>query len=254
MKRVLCFVLSVMLSVSLVVSVSAASFTASVESKSAPAVVEIADEVGNTAIAVLTGDLPEGMELVTSDYLVVTAVADAESSDQIPDASQQALLEVYTGLQEGTIQVPFEQLDEEKASNLVVRDLFDVSFTDVEGNDFSNLLDEEGVSLEITFAMEVAADETVYVMVYKNDAWHEIQQVTNNGDGTITCVFDHLCPVAVIVEANETMEVVDLTEKSAEDLKPEVSSDRNMVMWIGIMAASVVALAVVLVSKKRKQK
>lgn len=256
MKKVICLILSVMFSLSLAVPAFAAVFTASVENKQAPEVVEITDEEGNVAVATLIGNLPEGMQLVSGDFLVVTAVADAESSYQIPEVSQQALLEVYTGLQDGSILVPFEQLDEANAPNLVIRDLFDVSWVDVDGNDIGKLLDAEDVFLEMTFDMKVAADAKVYVMVYKNDAWQQIQQVTNNGDGTITCVFEHLCPVAVIVEAEETVETEEIVEAAnvVADSGMETSSNGNMTLWIVIMAAALLTFVALLVSRKRKQK
>lgn len=255
MKKIISLVLALMICLSVTCTAFATAYTASVENKSAPAVVEIQDAAGNTAIATLTGDLPEGMAMVSGEFLVVTALADAETSAHIPDASEQALLEVYNGLQDGTIQVPFEELDPEKADNLVIRDLFDVSWTDVDGNSFEELLNAEGVSLEMTFAMNVEADAVVYVMVYKNDTWNQIEKVTNNGDGTVTCVFNHLCPVAVIVEAEETMEVVNLpAAQSAASAQPAEASGQNVTLWIVILAAAVVALAAVFAGKKRKQK
>lgn len=257
MKKTISLVLALVLCVSVTCTAFAASFTASVESKSAPAVVEVVNEAGEAAVATLSGDLPEGMEMVTVDALVVTAVADAETSDEIPDVSQQALLEVYNGLQDGSITVPFEELDQENADNLVVRDLFDVSWTEVAGSDFEKVLEGEDVSLEMTFAMDVAADAKVYVMVYKNDTWQEIQSVTNNGDGTITCVFAHLCPVAVIVEADETMDVVDLANRADpvnETADAAEASGTNMALWVGILVAAAVGLVAVFVGTKRKQK
>lgn len=243
MKKLVSLVLALVLCLSMACIASATAFTASVESKSAPTVVKIETTESESAVAVLTGDVPEEMALVPEVFLIVTAVADAETSESIPEDSAQALLEVYEGIQDGSIQVPFEELDPENAENLVVRDLFDISWTDEEQNDFAQLLENEDVSLEITFAMEIEADAKVYVMVYKNDTWSQIEQVTNNGDGTITCVFNHLCPVAVIVEADETMEVVN----------PAEDKDR-MTLWLGILAVSVVALTALVAGKKRKQK
>ena len=254
MKKLISLFLALVICMSVTCTVFAASFTESVESKSAPAVVEVQDEQGNTAVAILSGDVPEEMAMVVVKALVVTAVADAETSAEIPETSKQALLDVYQGLQDGSIQVPFVELDLEEPEKLVVRDLFDVSWTDEDGKDYAELLEQEGVRLEMTFDVAITADANVYVMVYKEDAWHEIRQVTNNGDGTITCVFDHLCPVAVIVEADETMEVVNLAEEKVQIPDSAESSGRNLGLWLGILVVSVLALAAVLASKKRKQK
>jgi len=256
MKKLISLVLALMICLSVTATAFATAYTASVENKSAPAVVEIQNEEGESAIATLIGDVPEEiLSLVSEEFLTVTAVADAETSVHIPDAAEEALLEVYQGLQDGTLQVPFAELDQEKADKLVVRDLFDVSWTDVEGNDYSKHLENEDISLEMTFALDVKADATVYVMVYKNDTWNEIDQVTNNGDGTVTCVFNHLCPVAVIVEAEETMEVVNLpAAQSTASAQPAEASGQNVTLWIVILAAAVVALVAVFAGKKRKQK
>lgn len=251
MRKTSRLILALLICMSLSCTAFATSFTASVVSKSAPEVVELVDETGNCAVAKLNGALPEGMAFVSDDVLVVTAVADAAISNRIPDASEKALMEVYKGLQAGTIQVPFEELDEKNAQNLVVRDLFDVSWTDTEGNDFAQLLDQEDVSLEITFAMEIEPDAKVYVLVYKNDTWSQIQQVINNGDGTITCVFDHLCPVAVVVEADETMEVV---EVSAENADIQDAQKQNVTLWIVVLTAAVIALTALFVGKRKMRK
>lgn len=260
MKKIITLVCALLVCVSVTGTAAAEVFTASVEQKGAPAVVEIMDEAGNSAIAALSGNLPEDLVLVSGDCLVITAVADAESSDRIPDASQQALLEVYNGLRDGSIAVPFAELDAEHADALVVRDLFDISWTGSEGSDFEKLLDAEDVFLEMTFALEIEADAKVYVMVYKNNAWQQIDQVTNNGDGTITCVFDHLCPVAVVVENNEAVEAASLSAERAQGANPsqdteaEETSEGNLLLWVGILAASVLGLTVLLAGKKRKQK
>ena len=260
-KKLISLVLALMICMSVTCTAFAAAYTASVENKGAPAVVEIQDAEGNSAVAALTGDLPEGLALVTGDFLVVTALADAQTSAAIPDTSEQALLEVYNGLEDGSIQVPFEELDPENADNLVIRDLFDVSWTDVDGNSFEELLNEEGVSLQMTFAMDLEAGAKVYVMVYKNDTWNQIEQVTNNGDGTITCVFGHLCPVAVIVEADETMDVVNQsaeqspeTAANVESVETAEASGQNVTPWIVILAVSALVLVGLFVGKKRKQK
>lgn len=254
MQKIISMILAWVICLSAVCAASAAVFTPSVENKGAPAVVELKDEDGNAAIAKLNGNLPEGVAFVSGDFLVVTAVSDAESSDRIPDASEKALLEVYNGLQSGSLAVPFEELNSEKADKLVVRDLFDVSWTTADGNDLASLLDAEDVSLEMCFDIGIAADDDVYVMIYKNDEWKQIQQVTNNGDGTITCVFDHLCPVAVIVEGAEAEAAEAVAGETLQSTQDMEETDRNVTVWIGVGAASLLALAAVVVVMKRKQK
>jgi len=247
-KRIISLTLVLIICMSMTCIASAAVFTPSVENKGAPAVVELEDKNGNTAVARLNGGVPEDATFISGEFLVVTAVVDAKTSARIPDASKEALLDVYNGLQNGSITMPFEELDVEKADNLVIRDLFDVSWTDAGGSDFKDLLDAEDVSLEMTFEMDIVADKKVYVMVYKNNGWKQIKQVTNNGNGTITCVFEHLCPVAVIVEGSEAEGPAVAGDKST---KTNAGSGQNMMLWLGVAAAGSLAVFAV---RKRRQK
>lgn len=234
-------------------SAFATTFTASVEQKSAPTVVTVTDEAGNSAVAMLLGDLPEGLAFVSEDMLVITAVADAETSDKIPEDSEKILMEVFNGLQEGRISVPFAELDQNAADRLVIRDLFDISWADVTGDASEKLLDAEGVSLEITFDLGIAAETKVYVMVYKNHTWMQIEQVINNGDGTVTCLFDHLCPVAVIVEADEVAQTGAFSENRARNTESEDAAAQDMAYWGGIMTAAVLGLVTLFVSRRNSR-
>ena len=56
-----------------------------------------------------------------------------------------------------------------------------------------------GAVLELTFDLGVAADATVVVMTYKNNAWGEIAGVKNNGDGIDNNSPDSLSPLESIL-------------------------------------------------------
>jgi hypothetical protein len=86
------------------------------------------------------------------------------------------------------------------SSNMVIRDLFDVSILCTKHNE---LLALENIDLVITFRLGVDADKTVYSMTYKNDEWNPIVSSDNNGDGTVTCRFEHLCPVSFSVDGEQ---------------------------------------------------
>ena len=79
--------------------------------------------------------------------------------------------------------------------------------------------------------------DTIHVMSYKNNAWNPIAKVVNNGDGTITCTFDHLCPVAFVVD------------KSLSDTGDIFRTE--LLFWSVALIASAAALVVV-VSKRRQ--
>lgn len=173
----------------------------------------------NTGVADLPDDLKDELNIATLDDLmallnsetflaiddcvVVTNVVQAEEKQT--DISQEArdlLLEVYDALVDGSMDLPIE-------GSFSVRDLLDVSFK-YEGCELledhfnkAKILALPGITLSIDFDLGVDADEQLVVMTYVDVdgemQWVEIESVTNNGDGTVTCVFEDICPVAFAV-------------------------------------------------------
>ena len=137
--------------------------------------------------------------LSIDDCIVVTNVMEAE--EKTTDISQEArdlLLDIYDQMVDGTMSLPID-------GDFSVRDLVDVSFK-YEGCELledhgqkAKVLALPGVTLSVDFDLGVAADEELVVMTYINGEWVEIESVTNNGDGTVTCVFEDICPVAFAV-------------------------------------------------------
>lgn len=139
--------------------------------------------------------------LSIDDCIVVTNVDEAKAATtDISQETRDLLLEIYDKLVEGSMNLPIE-------GDFSVRDLVDVSFK-YEGcelqEDHGNkakILALPGVTLSVDFNLGVAADEELVVMTYnaETETWTEIESVTNNGDGTVTCVFEDICPVAFAV-------------------------------------------------------
>lgn len=260
MKRVTAFILALMICMSLAVPAFADTFTPSVVNKGAPEVVEIKDQNNKPAAGMLTGAVEEGSEFVyEKECLVITAVKDAKTSTMIPDASEKALVDVYNGLKDGSLKVPFAELDSAKADKLVVRDLFDISLVCVGATvDHHEMLEADDVSLEVDFKLGIPAKAKVYVMVYKNNAWQKIEKVTNNGDGTITCVFNHLCPVAIIVESDQAAggNMTSGISSFSAFSNPKTGDvfGQNMMLWVGIMVAAAAALVAIVFANRKKQK
>lgn len=243
MKRFFAIIAAVMMCVSLAVPAMAATheFTPSVTSKPSPDIVPVIDGEGNERMGIIRDKDGKIIDYIDWHCLIVTAVADAETSTDIPEESKKVLLDVYGKLKDGSMTIPYEKhnadLDDSK---MAVRDLFDASFTCTE---HPEMLEEEGVTLELTFDLNVKAGVNVYCMTYKNNEWNPIVSCVNNADGTVTCVFEHLCPVEFSV--------------SNEAQGPAGTGDEgNMSLW-GIVAIvsllAVVALTVVyrLDAKKR---
>lgn len=155
--------------------------------------------------------LPEGLEellqsdafLSIADCIVVTSVVEAE--EKTTDISQEArdlLLDIYDRMVNGDETLPIEE-------SFSIRELVDVSFKyeacellEDHGNK-AEIVKLPGVTLNVSFDLGVDAEETVVVMTYVEVdgemKWVEIESVTNNGDGTVSCVFEDICPVAFAV-------------------------------------------------------
>lgn len=198
-KLIACLtVLLICLSMAVPAAALETEFVPSISVKPAPEIVPVVDGDGSPAIAMLLNGDGEIVDYIGQECLVVTPVAEAETSTLIPDDAEELLLDVYAKLSSGEMTIPYDKhnagLDE---TNMIVRDLFDATWL---CDDHPVILAPEGVVLQITFNLGVKADEDVYVMSYKNSEWNPIVSCTNNGDGTVTCVFENLCPIEFSVE------------------------------------------------------
>lgn len=172
--------------------------------------------------------------------LVVTSIREAkEKTTDIYQEDRDLLLEVYEKLDDGSMKLPLEN------DKYVIRELVDVSWRKtacVEADHkHKEWLAEEGNTITIEFDLGVARSTEVIVMTYIDGEWTEIISVENNGDGTVTCVFEDICPVAFCVEAD------------AEDKLPQTGDamGQNLILWIVLMAASLAAIVVLVVYRRK---
>lgn len=227
MKKVLCLLISLVLCIGMVMPVLAAenSFVPSVTYKDGP---------GVTDATMNDEDV--------DDCVVVTTIEEAENkSTDISQDDRDLLLEVYEELKNGNMELPLED-------GYVIRDLVDVSF---EYEDCRKIeehghkdekLKEEGVTLTVTFELGVGPYEDVVVVAYIDGQWVVIEDVTNNGDGTVTCVFEDICPVAFAVK-----------EKSgANNPATGDQTGNQMVFFVGAMVLSAAGIVALLATKARK--
>jgi hypothetical protein len=125
-------------------------------------------------------------------------------------------------------------------ANMVIRDLFDARWTCVE---HPEMVAPEGIVLEITFDLGVMENAEIFVTTYDEGtkAWTGIVKTVNNGDGTVTCTFEHLCAIAFSMGI-------------AKDPTPveEPAGMMGILPWILLLVVAVVAVVVILVSKKKK--
>lgn len=238
MKRVFSILIVLALAMTLACAAFAgeSEFVPSISEKPAPEIVEaiIKDEEGNIISEVTVG------------HLVITPVSEANTSEEIPEAAREELLNVYEQLADGTMILPGEKLDPNlSADELIVRDLFDLSWICTEASPTHEELlgtADDGNVLVATFKMNIAADVKLYAMTYKNADWDPIVSVENNGDGTVTCVFEHLCPVAFI-----------LGEDNGNNPSTGVFANTEMFLWIAVMLVSTGALVCVVANNRKKQ-
>lgn len=113
----------------------------------------------------------------------------------------------------------------EIADNAVVTALFDVTILSDEANEH---LDVDGHTTDLTFEADIPEDHLVFVMVFKENKWQLIDHVAVNDDGTITCTFEHFCPVAI------------LTAPIVEEA-PAPAQEAAFPWWWIVLAAVVVA-------------
>ena len=171
--------------------------------------------------------------------LVVSSLKNAEEkSTDISQESRDLLLDVYQQFVDGTMELPLE-------GDYVVRELVDVSFRQEEcvekdhGHD--KWLEQEKNTVTVRFDLGVKADEKVEVLVYVDGQWIPVENVVNNGDGTVTCEFEDICPVAFCLENGS----------GGEPPKTGDAMGRSLYLWIAVMAASLVALLVLLLNRRK---
>lgn len=228
---VLCFVFAC--------PVFATEFVPSIGDKNAPELVTTTDEDGNVVIGHVVDKDGNVMDNIHEHCLVVTPVSQAKTSTLIPDDAEEMLLYVYGELKEEDMQIPYEKfnanLDPDK---MVIRDLFDASWLCEE---HPEMVAPAGVYVKLTFNLGISADTDIYVATYKNHEWNPIVSTTNNGDGTVTCLFEDFCPISFSVPIGS-------------DTPPAQTGDSaDITLWIVLMAVSAVALCAVVVFTKTKK-
>lgn len=240
MRKLICLITVLLLCVSFACPIFAAEeFVPSISYKGTPKIATIKDASGQDALGVVRDAAGAVVGYVYEDCMLLTPVANAAGEKDIPAEAKAELLKVYEALNNGTMKLPYGE--DVKAEYMVIRDLFDVSW--LCSHNHVAALQPEGVVFELTFDLDVAADATVVVMTYKNDAWGEIAGVKNNGDGTVTCTFEHLCPVSISV----------LNESAGDSDDTGDAFGADLHMWIALMAVSAVAVVAIVVSRRKVQ-
>ena len=239
MKRLVSAMILLALCAMMVLPVLAAEFVPSITYKDDPSLVTSVDGDGNVVIGRIIDEQGNVLDYIHEHCLVVTPLAKAKKSTLIPDEAEELLLDVYADLKTGDMEIPYAALQSElENKRMVIRELFDASWL---CEDHPEIVAPAGVHVELTFNLGISKNAEVYVFTYKNNAWNNIVSVVNNGDGTITCVFEDFCPIAFAVPYGS-------------DKPPAQTGDpADIALWGSLMAVSAVALVAVLVLSRRKK-
>lgn len=234
MKKLICLLTALLLIFTLACPAFAAEgFVPSISDKEEPDIVP--DDEG--VLGEIRDEDDEVIDEIEEHCLVITPISEAETSTDIPEDAREELLYVYKELTEGDMELPYEEdgLDPE---DMVIRDLIDASWT---CEDHPEMLEPEGVTIDLTFDIGVDDDIQVYVYVYIDGKWVPAEAVENNGDGTVTVTFEKLCPIAFCVSADANLPPVQTGDAFGQ----------QMTIWFAIMGMSAVALCAMFVLRRR---
>ena len=105
------------------------------------------------------------------------------------------------------------------------------------------MIEKEGVTFEITFDLGVVAEAQIYAATYDEATkeWTPVVKTVNNGDGTVTCTFEHLCAISFSMPLACTSAPVDAAKTTS-----------NLLPWFIVLAAAVIGFVVVVIVKNKK--
>lgn len=216
MKALTKILVALLAVVMLAAPVSAAVFTPSVEQKGAPELATMKDANGNSVAAVIKDAEGKEIQGVSSKDIKVTPLSEL---DKAPKAVKEEITEAYKAIgkpkaldkvldtyKENTKTENNGKLDEKtdkvNASDLVVRDVINVSLTD----SASKKLMENGSSVTMGFKLGLKPGDFLMVMRFVDGEWvpMEAGKVVIQKDGTVTVEFDEdIGTIAFVVEKSE---------------------------------------------------
>ena len=245
MKRVIGLVVAFLICFSLACPVFAAEFVPSITYKPEPEMETFVDEDGNEFLGSIFNAEGELLDRIQVICLKATPISHVWNEDiEVAKEIERVLKKTYEGLSNGTRVIPYAELREELSQkHMVIRDLCDVRW---DCEEHPKMVAPDGVMFEVNFNLGVAPDLEVYAFSYneETDEWEAIVDTINNGDGTITCIFEHLCVVAFSVPVEDG---------AVEVMATENVEAPNVMPWIVILVVAAAALVGILVAKHKKR-
>lgn len=247
MKKFVCLLTVLVLCMGLAVPAFAAEndFVPSITYKPNPEIVPVVGEDGEEYIGVIRDKDGKVKDYAGHGCIMVTPIAHVWDEEiEVAPVVEELLLYVYNELNAGSMKIPYEKHAAElDAANMVIRDLFDARWVCQEHRD---MIEGEGITFEITFDLGVVADAEIFVMTYDEAAkdWSPIVKTVNNGDGTVTCTFEHLCAIEF------SMPVAGAPSAPSEN----VQEPANLLPWFILLILALIAIVVILVARNKKKK
>lgn len=216
MKRAICLIVALMLCVSMVLPVAAAEFVPSITYK---------DGVDFNS-AELDGKDVSGQLVITPLKDILNHTAD------LPKETIDLMISLHEQLSGGKVKLPV-------GDGFVIRDMVHIGFGD--NTEMYDKLNNTDSKLTVVFPLGVSKDTVVKVLIYIDGEWKVVEGVVNNGDGTVTVVFDQICPVLFCVDADAELDPPKTGDTMGSDL----------LIWIGVMAAALAAMVVLVINRRK---
>ena len=191
------------------------------------------------------GPVPVSVEIDGERHdacIIVSSIAQAKAkTTDITQEERDLLLEVYEKLNDGT-------MDPGLGDNYVIRELVDINFKHAACRQITEhqpkieALAKPEVTLTLVLRLGIAASDEIIVKAYKEGKWIDIP-TTNNGDGTVSCTFDHFCPVLFAVKGGSS------------SMPPQTGdvAGQQLALWIALMVVATAGLVSVIVVSSRKK-
>lgn len=244
MRKLICMLIALVMCLSIAAPAYAAEsdFVPSITYKPNPEIVPVENEEGQEFIGVIRDENGDIIDYVGHGCLLITPVAHVWDEEiEVPADVERLLTFVYEELSSNNMEIPYEKHEADlDPANMVIRDLFDARWACEEHRE---MVEQEGVTFEITFDLGVVADAQIFVMTYDEEAdeWSPIVKTVNNGDGTVTCIFEHLCAIEFSMPiAAATVPVEDVPSM-------------NVWPWILLLLVAAVAVVCIVVAKNKKK-
>ena len=251
MKKIAAFLLTAVLVLGSSMSVMAADFTPSVTQKEAPEV-KVMKMADGTEVYGIFRD-KDGKEIagLKRGDIIITPVAKRDSAsaqikknlDEAYDCIQKA--KNTTDLYAKMAEVLKKAGSDATPDDLVVSDLFDVTFTD----GYGGYMDVEGNTLTLTFDVKKTPGQTLVILTRCDGVnWEPVdpKNVTINADGTVTVTFEKFCPVAFLTD------VASVSADPNGPTSPQTNDISGMSFGCALAVICAAALVCTAAAKKRK--